>query len=213
MKLVVGLGNPGLTCDGTRHNLGYQTVRRLARDLSFPRFRRQRHGLVSSGRVTLTRPDGPPQAEEIVLFLPQTFMNDSGLAVRSFLLRRTWAPEDLVVVCDDLDLAAGRVRIRVGGSSGGHRGVGSVIEKLGTDDFVRVKIGLGRPPEGVDPVDFVLQRPTGEEREILAQAVVRAAEAVWAVLSEGPEPAMNRFNRSAGEADRGGAAPGDTLAR
>ena len=191
MRLVVGLGNPGPAYEGTRHNLGYQAVRRLGRELGLPRFRRGRHGLV----VTTS---------DVTLLLPTTFMNLSGSAVAAVLRGRRVGPEGLIVVHDDLDLAAGRLRVRRGGSSGGHRGVTSIIEELGSDDFVRVKVGIGRPPEGVDPVEFVLRRPEPGEALALADAVARAADACLTVLREGLAAAMNSFNRNAesGEADR-----------
>jgi PTH1 family peptidyl-tRNA hydrolase len=190
VRLVVGLGNPGPAYEGTRHNLGYQAVRRLGRELGLPRFRRGRQGFV----VTTSA---------VTLLLPTTFMNLSGRAVTAVLRGRRIGPEELIVVHDDLDLAAGRLRVRRGGSSGGHRGVTSIIEELGSDDFVRVKVGIGRPPEGVDPVEFVLRRPEPDEALALADATARAADACLAVLREGLAAAMNTFNRNAvsGEAD------------
>ncbi len=199
MKLIVGLGNPEPTYAGTRHNLGYLAVRLLASELGLPRFRRGRYGLVTGGGR-----DG------LTLLLPTTFMNASGLAVASHL--RGWSPrpEDVVVIHDDLDLPVGRIRLRLGGSSGGHRGVASVIDETGLEGFVRIKIGIGRPPAGVDPVDYVLGRPTGPEEEALEAAARRAAEAALAVVRDGVEAAMNRFNRNAGAAGgdaAGGEAP------
>lgn len=194
MKLVVGLGNPGPAYDGTRHNLGNLAVRQLAREIGLPRFRSGRHGLSTQGG-------------DATLLLPTTFMNASGLAVAAVLRGRTPDPADLVVVHDDLDLPTGRLKIRLGGSSGGHRGVASIIEETGFDGFVRVKIGIGRPPEGVDPIEYVLQRPDEAEANLLREAVSRAVEAALSILGEGVEATMNRFNRS-GEADGAGEVDG-----
>jgi PTH1 family peptidyl-tRNA hydrolase len=187
MKLIVGLGNPEPRYAGTRHNLGCLAVRLLARGLGLPSFRPGRLGLVSAGE------DG--EGQDLVLLLPTTYMNRSGAAVRAHLEGPPWSPEDLVVVHDDLDLAPGRVKVKLGGSSGGHLGVASVIEELGSEAFVRVRVGIGRPPPGVDPVEFVLGRPSGEEADLLVRAARRAADAVAVVLGEGLETAMNRFNR------------------
>ncbi len=192
MKLIVGLGNPGPAYDGTRHNLGYLAVRQLAADLRLARFRRSRQGLTTV-------------AGDVVLLLPTTFMNASGLAVAAALGGRTPDPADLVVVHDDLDLDPGRLKIRSGGSSGGHRGVSSIIDEIGTGEFMRVKIGIGRPLEGLDPIDFVLQRPGAEEAEVLREAARRAAAAALAIVREGPEAAMNRYNRAS---DEGTTSPG-----
>jgi PTH1 family peptidyl-tRNA hydrolase len=124
-------------------------------------------------------------------------MNGSGLAVVAALRGHVLQPADLIVVHDDLDLPAGRLKLRLGGSSGGHRGVASIIGELGRDGFVRVKIGIGRPPAGVDPVDFVLERPSPTEEKILSEAVL-------AVLREGLGEAMSRFNRTPDDTSAGG---------
>lgn len=186
MKLVVGLGNPGPEYDGTRHNMGYHAVRLLAEKLGLGRFRRGLRGLASRGVVG--------GLGEVFLLLPTTYMNESGAAVRAAVRRRALAAEDLVVMHDDLDLPVGRVKVRLGGSSGGHRGVASIIDYLGTESFVRIKIGIGRPPAGIDPVYHVLRRPSPREAEALNRAASLAAEAARTVLLEGVAQAMNRFN-------------------
>ncbi len=201
----MGLGNPGPVYDGTRHNLGYVAVRHVARELGLPRFRRARHGLATTGSRGPGDGRGPGQPEgALTLLLPTTYMNGSGLAVVAALRGHVLPAADLIVVHDDLDLPAGRLKLRLGGSSGGHRGVASIIGELGRDDFVRVKIGIGRPPAGVDPVDFVLERPSPTEEEILSEAALRAAEAVLAVVREGLGEAMSRFNRTPDDTSAGG---------
>jgi len=205
VKFVVGLGNPGPEYDGSRHNLGCDAVRLLASRLGCPRFRRGYRGLLTR---TAAGGQGPGRSGDVVLLLPTTYMNSSGIAVRVLLQGCSWSPDDLVVVHDDLDLASGRLKLRRGGSSGGHRGVESIIDELGTDAFVRVKIGIGRPPAGTDPMDYVLQRPPSDEEDRLSKAADRAAEAIETVLALGLDAAMNRYNRAPD-----GPGPGDQTGR
>jgi PTH1 family peptidyl-tRNA hydrolase len=198
VRLIVGLGNPGPAYEGTRHNLGYLAVRRLAGDLGLPGFRPWKYGLATAASRSRRRRGvhGAPAAEDAtVLLLPTTYMNESGTAVAAFLRGHVVGPSDLIVVHDDLDLPAGRLRLRLGGGSGGHRGVASILGELGREDFVRVKIGIGRPPAGVDPVDYVLERPSPVESEMLQDCAHRAAGVVLVVLREGLVEAMNRYNR------------------
>ena len=131
----------------------------------------------------------------VLLVKPQTFMNLSGVAVREAAKFYKTPSTDIVVIHDDLDLAAGRLRIRERGGSGGHRGIESMLAELGTDEFVRVRFGVGRPPAGWDSADYVLGKFAAEEQEIVRASVVKAADAVEAILKEGAAPAMNRFNR------------------
>jgi PTH1 family peptidyl-tRNA hydrolase len=133
----------------------------------------------------------------VLLAIPETYMNESGQAVQDLLRRRRRRPGDLLIVHDDLDLSLGHLRLRPGGGAGGHNGVRSVIEVLGTGAFPRLRIGIGRPPAGVDPTKFVLQRFTPEERLAIDPAVVRAAEATAVVARQGLAAAMNQFNRRA----------------
>jgi PTH1 family peptidyl-tRNA hydrolase len=170
---VVGLGNPGRSYERTRHNAGYLVADELA----------NRHG--GSWRKRKKAEAAPVSigVAEATLLKPTTFMNNSGSAVSDY------KPEDLVVVHDDLDLEAGMVRVKVGGGAGGHNGLRSVIGRLG-NDFVRVRIGIGRPPVGMGVTDYVLSRMDSVVRD----AIPTAADAVEAVLEDGPEAAMNRFN-------------------
>ena len=184
MILIVGLGNPGRRYRGTRHNVGQDVIHHLAARLGV---RLEEDGWVRTGR---RRAGGAT----VVLAVPVTSMNVSGQAVRDLLHRARRRPEDLLLVHDDLDLPVGQLRLRPGDVAGGHNGVRSVIEELGTGLFPRLRIGIGRPPEGVDPVEFVLERFTPDEREVIDAAVARAAEAVLVVASEGLEAAMTRYN-------------------
>ncbi len=131
----------------------------------------------------------------MVLAIPETFMNLSGQAVRDLLRRRRRRPGDLLVVHDDMDLSLGHLRLRPGNGPGGHNGVRSIIEEIGTGEFPRLRIGIGRPPAGVDPTDYVLERFTPEERGTIDEAVTRAAEAVAVAATQGLAAAMNRYNR------------------
>lgn len=187
MKLIVGLGNPGLRYARTRHNVGFDTVDLFAARRGW-RFDTRRHrSQIASGLVG---------SEKVLLAKPQTYMNDSGLAVSELLRFYKLDPaSDLLVVCDDLDLPLARIRLRPRGAAGGQHGLESTIRQLGTTNFARLKIGIGRPIHGRDEnVDFLLSAPRGDERIALDAAIERAADAVEVWLTDGPEVAMNQFN-------------------
>jgi PTH1 family peptidyl-tRNA hydrolase len=170
---VVGLGNPGRSYGRTRHNAGYLVVDELAKrhDGSWRKRKKAEAAPVSLGLTNAT------------LLKPTTFMNNTGSAVSDH------RPENLIVVHDDLDLEAGTVRVKVGGGAGGHNGLRSIIGRLG-NDFVRVRIGIGRPPAGVTVTDYVLSRMDS----VVKDAIPKAADAVEFVVEHGAEAAMNRFN-------------------
>lgn len=188
--LVVGLGNPGREYAATRHNIGFQVVSRLAEKhgLSFSRV--QNEALVAAGRIGSTR---------AVLAKPQTWMNDSGRAVGPLVKFYKIELPRLLIVYDELDIPAGTLRLRSEGGSGGHRGLKSIIERLGTQNFARLRVGIGRPPGRMDPVDFVLQPFSREEEDLADQTRQRAVEAIESFLSEGILAAMNRFNGPAAD--------------
>ena len=171
--VVVGLGNPGRSYERTRHNAGYLVADELARrhDGSWRKKKKAEAAPVSLGLKNAT------------LLKPTTFMNNSGSAVSDY------SPQDLIVVHDDLDLEAGTVRVKVGGGAGGHNGLRSIIQNLG-NEFVRVRIGIGRPPAGMTVTDYVLSRMDSVVRE----TIPTAADTVEFVIEHGPEAAMNRFN-------------------
>jgi len=182
MHLVVGLGNPGACYRETRHNVGVLLIDVLA----------ERWRVVLSATNALAEWGvGRVGTTPVVLAKPRTFMNASGDAVAA--LCGAHAPESIVVVSDDLDLALGRVRIRGTGGAGGHRGVASVIAAIG-DAFVRVRIGIGRPPLGAESVEFVLEPFTADERKALGGALARAADAVETLVRDGLEAAMRVGN-------------------
>lgn len=182
--VIAGLGNPGTEYSRTRHNLGYDVLDLVATRLGAT-FRTRARALHATGMYA---------GRAVVLIKPTTYMNLSGQAVAPFMRRNGIVPASLLVVHDDLDLAAGRLRVRRGGSAGGHRGVQSIIGALGTADFSRLKIGIGRPPIGMDPVEYVLLRPALAEREQLDAVAALAADACLAWIAQGIEAAMNQFN-------------------
>lgn len=187
MKLVVGLGNPGRKYERTRHNLGFLIVDQIARQNRVAIKKKLCDALVG---------EWSNGGERVLLVKPQTYMNRSGASVKALLGHFRSAPEDLIVIYDDLDLAFGRIRIRPTGRAGGHRGVLSIMESLAGAEFYRVRVGIGRPPDGVDPVDFVLEHFTLQEVDQLDEVVSRASQAVVALLREGGQRAMEQFNRA-----------------
>lgn len=184
MIAIVGLGNPGRRYRGTRHNLGSEVVDRVAAKLGV---RLAGDGFARIARARFGR-------APVLLAVPETYMNVSGQAVSDVARRRRVRPENLLIVYDDLDLPLGRLRLRPGNGAGGHNGVRSIIEHLNTTAFPRLRLGIGRPPAGVEPEAFVLERFTPDERTEIDAVVERAANAALAVVSDGLEAAMNRVN-------------------
>ena len=191
-RIVVGLGNHGADYARHRHNVGARAVERLAHTLDLPRARRARLVLTIQGET----PYGP-----LVLARPRLFMNQSGRAVQALLTAHRSTPERLILIVDELDLPPGRVRVRAGGGDAGHRGMRSIKQILGTLEFPRVRIGVGRPqidgrpsrdPDAV--AAYLLSDPAPDEAGLLAAGEERAGEAVLAILTIGVEDAMNRFN-------------------
>ncbi len=190
MKLIVGLGNPGVRYQWNRHNVGFQVTDRLAERFSL---------LISTKRFKALYGKGRIDSEEVLLAKPLTYMNRSGEAVREILDFFHTGVEELIVIHDDLDLAFGRLRFKRRGGDGGHQGVRSIIENLGGNDFIRLKIGIGRPLPGVDPADYVLTSFDKAERILLEDILSRAAESVAVMLVEGLETPMNRYQKRIGD--------------
>jgi PTH1 family peptidyl-tRNA hydrolase len=182
---VAGLGNPGERYIRTRHNLGFRVADRLATERSTDIRRLEYQALTAILRIGRS---------EVLLMKPQTYMNLSGRSVSAACTDLDIPLEHLVVVYDDVDLSLGRIRVRRGGGAGGHRGVASIIEEAGGVDFPRVRIGVGRPPEGTAVDRFVLGPVAAAEDGPLEEAVVRAADAVCAIVLDGVAAAMQRFN-------------------
>jgi len=183
--LIVGLGNPGSEYSGTRHNAGFMVVQRLGQRWGIRFDERGCSSPLAETRRGRTR---------VILALPQTFMNLSGLAVKSLLSTYKAKPENLLVIYDDLDLLLGEIRIRDQGSAGSHKGLKSIIEALGTTHFPRIRLGIGPKPEEVDAVDYVLGKFSEEERQKIKQAVENACQAAEMIISSRLAGAMNTFN-------------------
>jgi len=180
VKLIVGLGNPGIEYQFTPHNLGFLAVDRIADDRSVEI--RNRQGRALTGRTRIGE-------EEVLLAKPETFMNLSGVAVQELLNEYELRPEsDLIVIYDELDLPMGTIRIRKRGSSAGHNGMKSIIGVLGTQEFVRIRLGIA-------PETRILKPMTKRQLKVVNEVLDSAAEAVQVILREGPDAAMNRFNR------------------
>lgn len=184
MKLIVGLGNPGLQYAVTRHNVGFQVVDRFAQAHSLTTRRMQFNAVVISGTLG---------EEKILLARPLTFMNDSGRAVGSLLRWLKLELSELLVITDELDLPIGKLRLRPGGGSAGHNGMISIIQNLGSDQFARLRIGVGRPIHGGD-TNFLLSDFGRDEQVVMAEAYDRAVSAVEVFITQGIVTAMNQFN-------------------
>ncbi len=198
MRLVVGLGNPGKEFVGTRHNVGWEILEELAyragwvaKPADFDAAAKKKFdGLVLDGTVSLH--SGP--AEKIVLLKPMTYMNLSGRAVSAAAGFFQIPPQDLIVLLDDIALPAGKIRIRAGGSSGGHNGLKDIERAIGTDQYPRLRLGIDAPPPYIQGADYVLGKFTEEQRRLVDPAVQRAAKAVLAWVEKGLQAAMNEFN-------------------
>ena len=187
MYLVVGLGNPGRQYEATRHNMGFDTIDVLV----------ERHKIPQSGvKFNAMYGKGIIGGDKAILMKPLSFMNLSGGPVRDMVNFFKIDPEkELIVISDDIDLEPGQLRIRKQGSAGGHNGLKDIIQKLGTQNFVRIKIGVGAKPQGWDLADHVLSRFPDSERKLVDEAIREAADAVEKIIAQGPDAAMNEYNR------------------
>ncbi|MDE3137657.1 MAG: aminoacyl-tRNA hydrolase [Acidobacteriota bacterium] len=188
MRLIVGLGNPGPEYVWTPHNLGFLVIDRLAERIGIRVRRPEGKALVGLGRLA---------GAEVALAKPQTFMNASGLAVRDLVGRFDADPEQMVVITDDAALPRGTLRIRKRGSAGGHNGLKSVIGTLQSDEFIRVRIGIGPAEPGEDLAEFVLRPMSDADLEQAAESIDRSVEAIEMIIENGVDAAMSRFNRRA----------------
>jgi peptidyl-tRNA hydrolase, PTH1 family len=186
MRVIVGLGNPGIEYALTPHNLGFLVVDILAEDAGIRLSRPEAKSLVGLGQIA---------GHEVVLAKPQTTMNLSGLAVRELVSRVECEPSDVIVVCDDVALPWGMVRVRERGTAGGHNGLKSVIGAIGTTEFVRVRLGVKPEEMRGDLKEYVLRQIRRDEEDLVADEIEQGAEAVKVILEEGTQVAMNRFNR------------------
>jgi PTH1 family peptidyl-tRNA hydrolase len=193
VKLIVGLGNPGHKYEKSRHNLGFLCVNRLARDYTIRMNKSQGKARTGKGKIG---------GNEVLLARPQTYMNLSGESVKLLLNKTHTGPEELIVIHDDLDLPVGKIRVRFGGGSGGHKGINSIFQETGSRDFYRVRIGIGRPLrfkdkgeiQEDDVIDYVLSNFSPDEKKIIEKSIPLAGEAAVSLITEGLTATMNKYN-------------------
>jgi PTH1 family peptidyl-tRNA hydrolase len=188
MKLIVGLGNPGRAYANNRHNIGFMCINHLARTQSVKFDQKKGRARIGMGKVT---------GKEVVLAKPQTHMNSSGESVSRLVKKFNISLDELIIIHDDLDLPLGKIRISFGSSSGGHKGIESIITELGNQDFIRLRVGVGRPAEASEDeiIAYVLSDFTAEQKKAVVPVIPRVSEAILCLLTEGLTPAMNKFNR------------------
>lgn len=185
MNLVAGLGNPGSRYEASRHNVGFMAVARAAERAGISLKKKGYQGIYGVGRMA---------GCEVMLLQPHTFMNLSGASVASAARSQNVDPEDVIVLHDDLDLPFGALRVKVGGGHGGQKGVQNILSTLDSADFIRLRIGIGRPPAGGDVSSYVLSRFSGAEQKCLEDILEGAVDALEVILANGAQKAMNQFN-------------------
>lgn len=185
MKIIVGLGNPEKKYDGTRHNIGFAVLDKVADTYNIDMDIKKHKGICGKGVIA---------GEKVVLVKPQTYMNLSGECVREVIDFYKVEPEDVIVIFDDISLEPGKLRIRKKGSAGGHNGIKSIIAHMSSENFPRIKCGIGEKPKGYDLADYVLGHFSKEEMPIIEEEVKEAVKALEAILAEGLDAAMNKYN-------------------
>ncbi len=185
MYLIAGLGNPTKEYDKTRHNVGFSVIDVLADRYRIDVSEKKHKGLCGKGVI---------EGQKVLLVKPQTFMNLSGECIRAAADYYKIEPEDMIVIYDDISLEPGQLRIRLKGSAGGHNGIKNIIAHLGTQEFPRIKVGVGAKPPRMDLADYVLSRFTKEEQPLMEEAFKEAAEAAVMMITDGADKAMNHFN-------------------
>lgn len=185
MKIIVGLGNPTDKYAGTRHNVGFSVIYNISDAYGIAVDTKKHKALIGKGII---------EGEKVILAMPQTFMNLSGESVRELLDYYKCDETDLIVIYDDISLDVGKLRIRKKGSAGGHNGIKNIIAHLGTQEFTRIKVGVGEKLPKMDLIDYVLGRFTKEEQPVIREAAELATKAVATIITEGADMAMNRFN-------------------
>ena len=186
MIMIAGLGNPTAQYRGTRHNMGFEVIDRLAKDAGISVETKKFKALCGTGVIG---------GQKVILVKPQTYMNLSGESLRQVMDYYQVDPSQMIVICDDINLAPGQLRIRKGGSAGGHNGLKNIIQHCGTQDFPRVRVGVGEKPAHMDLADYVLSHISGPDAQAVDEGLDDAAKAVRAILEDGIDSAMNIFNR------------------
>ncbi len=185
LVIIVGLGNPGNRYEGTRHNVGFRTIDALADKLGISMDQKKWNALIGEGRFA---------GKKLILVKPQTYMNNSGLAVGEILNFYKAYNDDLIVIHDDIDIGLGTIRIKRHGSSGGHNGIKSILSSIGGGEFPRVKIAVGRRPWKMDLADFVLSKFNDEEQKVIDEEIKAASDATMMMVEKGPDYTMNVWN-------------------
>lgn len=187
MYIIVGLGNPSREYAATRHNIGFDAVTRIADDNNFSLDFKKHKAICGKGYIA---------GQKVLLAQPQTYMNLSGESVRELMDYYKVSEEEIIIIYDDISLDTGQLRVRPKGSAGGHNGIKSIIQHMGTQEFPRIRIGVGDKPRGWDLADYVLSRFSKEEEPCIREALEEASKACELIITEGVEAAMNRYNRS-----------------
>ena len=187
MFLIAGLGNPDKKYEKTRHNIGFDTVDALAEKYNISITEKKHKALCGSGVI---------EGVKVILAKPQTYMNLSGESIAEIVNFYKLDPEsEMLIIFDDISLAPGNIRVRKKGSAGGHNGIKSIISSVGTSNFMRIKVGVGEKPQGWDLADHVLGRFSSGDRKLVDEAIEFAADAVEKIITDGPDTAMNEYNR------------------
>ena len=189
MKVIVGLGNPGSKYDKTKHNVGFEVIDSLADSYNINVTKLKHKGFVGEGNI---------KGEKVILLKPQTYMNLSGESLKELITFYKISVKDIIVVYDDISLPVGNLRIRLKGSAGGHNGIKNIIAHLGTDEFTRVKVGIGEKPNGWDLADYVLSKFSKDDEPLILKGIERSAEAVAEIIEHGANEAMNKYNQKVG---------------
>ncbi|MBO5424915.1 MAG: aminoacyl-tRNA hydrolase [Lachnospiraceae bacterium] len=185
MKIIVGLGNPTRDYEGTRHNVGFSVIYNISDKYNINVDTKKHKALIGKGII---------EGEKVILAMPQTYMNLSGESVRELVDYYKCDPEDIIVIYDDISLDVGKLRIRAKGSAGGHNGIKNIIAHLGTQEFPRIKVGVGEKPPRMDLADYVLGHFSKEEQPIIREGADKACDAVALMIKEDIATAMNKFN-------------------
>lgn len=186
MRIIIGLGNPTEKYQATRHNIGWDAITRISDDYGIPLNQMKHKAICGAGYI---------EGEKVILAQPVTYMNLSGESVRELVDYYKVSTNDIIVIYDDISLDVGQLRIRKKGSAGGHNGIKSIISNLGTEEFPRIRIGIGDKPEGWDLADYVLSRFKNEEEPIIRQALKDASDACRLIITSGIDAAMNKYNK------------------
>lgn len=193
MYIIIGLGNPTREYQATRHNIGFDVITRIAEDHRIGLDTKKHKAICGKGMIG---------SEKVILAQPQTFMNLSGESVRELIDFYKVTNEEIIVIYDDISLEVGQLRIRTKGSAGGHNGIKSIIAHLGTDEFCRIKVGVGDKPKNWDLADYVLARFPKEEEPTVREAMARASKACEMILNEGTQVAMNVYNKKVASSEK-----------